>query len=89
MASPRKRLVHTPFSSGKASTKSVRAGRQGTGNPHLALRFNADFVVHGKSELLLAAKVNFRCLDGCMTEKKMDLVKLASCKMAETRAGAS
>ena len=55
----------------------------------MTLGFDAHFVIHSKSELLLAAEVNFRCLDGYMTEKKLDLVKLASGKMAETCAGAS
>src|SRR6185312_13966031 len=55
----------------------------------LASRFDADFVIHSESELLLADKVNFRRLDGYMTEEKLDLVKVASGKMAETRTGAA
>jgi hypothetical protein len=55
----------------------------------LVLRFDAYLVVHSKSELLFAAEVNFRCLDGYMTEKNLDLVQLAAGEMAETRAGAS
>lgn len=63
--------------------------RQGKGNPPLASRFDADFVVHGASELLLAAEVNFRSLDGYMIKEKLDLVRLTSGKMAQTRTRAS
>ena len=70
-------------------TTLLQGSLKGTGNPPLPSRLNADFVVHGASELLLAAKVNFRCLDGYMTKEKLDLVKLASSKMAETCACAS
>ena len=48
----------------------------------MALGFDAHLVVHSKSELLLAAEVNFRRLDGYVTEKELDLVQLASGKMA-------
>ncbi len=67
----------------------ILPGPQGTGNPPLPSGFNADFVVHGESELLLAAEVNFRRLDGYMTKEKLDLVQLASGKMAKTCAGAA
>jgi hypothetical protein len=69
-----------------ASNLKVVCSRQGTGNPS---GFDADFVVHGESELLLAAEVNLRRLDGYMTKEKLNVVKLASGKMAQTCAGAA
>jgi hypothetical protein len=51
----------------------------------LASRFNANFVVHGGSELLLAAEVVFGCLDGDVTEEELDLVELPADQMTETR----
>jgi hypothetical protein len=66
-------------------TNRVWAGR--TGNPPLALRFDADFVVHGDSQLLLAAKIDFGGLDRYMPEEKLDLVKFPSCQMTQTGAG--
>lgn len=55
----------------------------------LRLRFDADFVVHSESELLLAAEVMFRRLDGDVAEEKLDLVELAAGQVTETRTGAS
>jgi hypothetical protein len=50
-----------------------------------ASRFNADLVVHGESELLLAAEVLFRRLDRHVAEQELDLVELAAGQMAESR----
>jgi hypothetical protein len=47
--------------------------------------FDADFVVDGESELLLAAEVLFRCLDGYMAEEKLNLVELATGQVTEAR----
>ena len=54
---------------------------KGTGNPPLASRFDADLVVHCDSQLLLAAKINFRGLDRYMPEEKLDLIKFPSGQM--------
>jgi hypothetical protein len=59
----------------------VRCSREGTGNPSirpLGLWFDADLVLHSESKLLLAAEVMFGCLDGHVTEQKLDLVDLAA-----------
>lgn len=64
-------------------------GREGTGNPPLASRFDADFVVHGESQLLFAATIDFSGLDRYMSEEKLDLVKILSGQTTQTRAGAS
>src|SRR5690349_14434407 len=53
------------------------------GNP--SLRFDADFVVHGESELLLATEVIFRRLDRYVAEEELDLVEVAASQMTETR----
>jgi len=45
----------------------IPPGREGAGNPSLASRFDADPVIHGGSELLLAAEVNLGCLNRYMT----------------------
>ena len=47
--------------------------------------FDADLVVESEPELLLAADVMFRCLDGHGTEKKLNLVQFAAGEMAKTR----
>ena len=57
------------------------------GNP--SLRFDADFVVHGESELLLATEVIFRRLDRYVAEEELDLVEVAASQMTETRTCAS
>lgn len=48
-------------------------------------RFNADFVVHSKPELLFTAEVMLRCLDGYVTEEELNLVKLAARELAKAR----
>lgn len=65
---------------------AIRCSRQGTGIPPLHSGFDADLAVDSEPELLLATKVMFRCLDGHMTEKKLDLVQFAAGEMAKTRA---
>ena len=52
-------------------------------------RFNADAVVHGAADTLLAAQVALRSLDRDVPKKGLDLVQFASGGMAELRAGAT
>jgi hypothetical protein len=49
-------------------------------------RFDAYSVVDGKAQFLLAAEVAFRRLDRDVSKQKLDLVQLATGKMAEPRA---
>ena len=51
----------------------------------LPSRFNTDLVVQSESQLLFAAKVSFRRVDGHVAEQELDLIELAACQMAETR----
>ena len=53
---------------------------EGTSNPSLALMVRYRFCRYGEAELLLAAEVMFRLLDGYMTEKELDLVEFAPAK---------
>ena len=46
-------------------------------------------VVDGKAQFLLAAEVPFRRLDRDVSKQKLDLVQLATGKMAEPRAAAA
>jgi hypothetical protein len=52
------------------------------------VRFDAHSVVDGKAQFLLAAEVPFRRLDRDVSKQKLDLVQLATGKMAESRAAA-
>jgi hypothetical protein len=52
-------------------------------------RFDAYSVVDGKAQFLLAAEVPFRRLDRDVSKQKLDLVQLATGKMAEPRATAT
>ena len=51
-------------------------------------RFDAHSVVDGTAQFLLAAEVSFRRLDRDVSKQKLDLVQLATGKMAEPRAAA-
>jgi hypothetical protein len=51
-------------------------------------RFDAHSVVDGKAQFLLAAEVPFRRLDRDVSKQKLDLVQLATGKMADPRAAA-
>jgi len=51
--------------------------------------FDAHPVVDGKAQSLFAAQVPFRRLGRDMSKKKLDLVQLATGKMAEPRAAAT
>ena len=52
------------------------------------VQLDAHSVVDGKSQFLLAAEVLFRRLDRDVSKQKLDLVQLATGKMAEPRAAA-
>ncbi len=53
-----------------------------------SIRFDSQSVVNCDPELLLASKVALGRLDGDVAEQKLDLIKLAAGKVAETGAGA-
>jgi hypothetical protein len=40
-------------------------------------------IVHRMSEILLAAEIPFRRLDGCMAEQKLNLLKLTAAAVAQ------
>src|ERR1700687_205317 len=42
-------------------------------------------VVYRMSEILFAAEIAFRCLDGCMPQQELNLLKLATARVAELR----
>src|ERR1019366_8127080 len=44
-------------------------------------------VVHWMSEILFAAEIAFRCLDGCMPQQELNLLQLATTAVAQLRAG--
>ena len=48
------------------------------------IRFDTQSVDHGGPELLLAAKIAFRGLDGDMAKKKLDLVQFSASQVAQT-----
>jgi hypothetical protein len=51
------------------------------------LRSELKKVVHWMSEILLAAEIAFRCLDGCMPQQELNLLQLATATVAQFRAG--
>jgi hypothetical protein len=52
-------------------------------------RFYPDVVIHSTANTLLASKIALRGLDRDVPEKELDLFELASCGLAEPRAGPS
>jgi hypothetical protein len=44
-------------------------------------------VVYRMSEILFAAEMAFRCLDGCMPQQELNLLQLATARVAQFRAG--
>jgi len=46
------------------------------------LWFDADVVVHGSANPLLAAEIAFSCLHGNMAEKELDLIQFSTRCMA-------
>src|SRR5216683_7670093 len=51
------------------------------------LRSELKKVVHWMSEILFAAEIAFRCLDGCMPQQELNLLQLATATVAKFRAG--
>ena len=43
------------------------------------LWFDADMVVHGSANPLLAAEIAFSCLHGNVAEKELDLIQFSAC----------
>ena len=52
-----------------------------------SLRSQLKEVVHWMSEILFAAQIAFRCLDGCMPEQELNLLQLAATGVAQLRTG--
>ena len=52
----------------------------------LRLWFDADVVVHGSANPLLAAEIAFSCLHGNVPEKELDLIQFSTRCMAQIRA---
>jgi len=50
------------------------------------LRFDADAIVHGAANPLLAAEIAFGCLHGNVPEKELDLFQFSARSMAQLRA---
>ena len=50
------------------------------------LRFDADVVVHGATNPLLAAEIAFSCLHGNVPEKELDLIQFSTRCVAQLRA---
>ena len=50
------------------------------------LRFDADAVVYGSANPLLAAEIAFSCLHGNVPEKELDLIQFSTRCMAQLRA---
>jgi hypothetical protein len=47
--------------------------------------FDADPIVHGAAELLLASQVPFRRLDGDVTQEKLDLLEFTAGEVTQAR----
>jgi len=47
------------------------------GHP-LSGEFQSEVVVYGLAEFLLAAKIAFSCLNGCMPQQKLNLLKFSA-----------
>ena len=44
-------------------------------------------VVHWMSEILFASEIAFRCLDGCMPQQELNLLQLATARVAQLGTG--
>ena len=44
-------------------------------------------IIHRMSEILFAAQIPFRCLDGCMPQQELNLLQLSSAVMTQLRTG--
>ena len=54
-----------------------------------SVRSEVKKVVHWMPEILFAAEIAFRCLDGCMPQQELNLLQLATAAVAQLRAGSS
>ena len=46
-------------------------------------------IIYRMSEILFAAQIAFRCLDGCVPQQELDLLQLATARVAQLRAGSA
>jgi hypothetical protein len=53
----------------------------------LPVRSEVKKVVHWMSEILFAAEIAFRCLDGCMPQQELNLLQLATARVAQLCTG--
>jgi len=53
----------------------------------LHVRSEVKKIVHRMPEILFAAQIAFRCLDGCMPQQELNLLQLATATVAQFRAG--
>ena len=53
----------------------------------LPVRSEVKKIVHRMSEILFAAEIAFRRLDGCMPQQELNLLQLATARVAQLRAG--
>lgn len=44
--------------------------------------FQSEIVVHGMAEFLLAAEIPLGCLNRCVSQQKLNLLKFSACEMA-------
>ena len=51
------------------------------------VRSEVEKIVHWMSEILFAAEIAFRCLDGCMPQQELNLLQLTTAAVAQLRAG--
>ncbi len=55
----------------------------------LSVRSEVKKVVHWMSEILFAAEIAFRGLDGYMPQQELNLLQLATARVAQLRAGSA
>jgi hypothetical protein len=48
-----------------------------------SIRFDADAIIDGVPEALLAAQISFRCFDADMAEQKLNLLQLPADRVAD------
>ena len=54
-----------------------------------SVRSEVKKVVHWMSEILFAAEIAFRCLDGCMPQQELNLLQFATARVAQLRTGST
>src|SRR5437660_11160432 len=75
-------------SSGRSAPSSTLAFNEQSGNcsgPEVGFgattpsgEFQSEVVVYGLAEFLLAAKIAFSCLNGCMPQQRLNLLKFSA-----------